>query len=239
VRRLLDAAPPARGRATPKALIAPHAGYAYSGAVAASAYARLRGGATGIRRVVLIGPAHRAWVNGIAAPGAEAFDTPLGRVPVDTGSLQTLTALPRVRENAAAHAHEHALEVQLPFLQTLCGAFTLVPLLAGAASTAEVAAALDALWGGEETLVVVSSDLSHYHPYAEAQAIDARTVAAIAQGGRDITTDEACGAVPINGLLRCASERGLVPELLDLRNSGDTAGDHSSVVGYAAFAFTP
>ena len=211
VRALLDEAPALRDVPTPKALIVPHAGYVYSGAIAARAYARLRAASGTVRRVVLIGPAHRALVDGLAGPDADAFETPLGMVPVDHEALRRVTALPRVREDAAAHAREHALEVQLPFLQAMLDDFSIVPLLAGEASSADVAAALDALWGGDETLVVVSSDLSHYHRYDAARAIDASTVHAIVDGRRELDSDEACGATPINGLMRCVRERGLVP----------------------------
>jgi MEMO1 family protein len=224
---------------SPKALIVPHAGYVYSGEVAARAYARLRASATRVRRVVMLGPAHRVPVAGLALPDADAFESPLGRVPLDVASMRDVVALPQVAVSAAAHAREHALEVQLPFLQTVLGEFSLVPLLVGDASAADVAEVIDFLWDGDETLIVVSSDLSHYHAYAEAQSIDACTARDIMAGAREIAADEACGATPINGLMRCVRAHGLVPELLDLRNSGDTAGDRSRVVGYASFAFTP
>src|SRR5262249_33804366 len=161
-------------------------------------------------RVVLIGPAHRAYVRGIALPDANAFETPLGRVPLDVDAMRALAQLPSVVVDGAAHADEHALEVQLPFLQTLLTDFTLVPMAVGDANGDDVAAALDRVWGGDETLVVVSSDLSHYLAYRDAQAIDAQTVATIVAGDRDVGFDEACGAMPINGLVRCARSRGLV-----------------------------
>lgn len=221
----------------PKALIVPHAGYIYSGPTAAAAYATLAPHAGAIRRVVLLGPAHGALVHGLALPGVREFETPLGNVPLDEEAVALARALPHVGESTAAHAVEHSLEVQLPFLQRVLRAFTLVPLVVGDATTAMVAGVLDALWGGDETLILVSSDLSHYHRYREAQAIDRATADAILAGGPELDHEQACGATPINGLLAAARSRGFVPELIDLRNSGDTAGDKSRVVGYAAFRF--
>lgn len=239
VARLLAEAPPSDDRRLPKALIAPHAGYIYSGPVAARAYARLRDaqGAAGIRRVVLLGPAHRAYVRGIALPDADFFATPLGRVALDPEAIGALLRLPQVAVDDAAHASEHALEVQLPFLQAVLHDFKLVPMVVGAGSRDDVAAALECVWGGDETLVVVSSDLSHYLSYRDARAADARAVDAILAAARDLDHEEACGSAPINGLLRCTRSHALLPELLDCRNSGDTAGDRSRVVGYASFAF--
>ena len=240
VHRLLDDVPEANDGAALKALIAPHAGYAYSGPVAAHAYARLRGARTSaIRRVVLIGPAHRVYVRGIALPDSDRFETPLGSVALDSEAIDEVARMSCAAFDDVAHRAEHALEVQLPFLQAVLGDFTLVPMAVGAASGDEVAAALERVFGGVETLIVVSSDLSHYHSYRNAQAIDARTVEAILTGARDIDHDEACGATPINGLIRCARAHRLEARLLDCRNSGDTAGDRSRVVGYAAFAFEP
>ena len=240
----LDGVPPARaaGVCAPKAIVAPHAGYVYSGPVAAHAYARLAPLAGRVTRVVLLGPTHRVALRGLAAPSAEAFETPLGRVPLDRGALARLGDLPQVVTSDAAHAHEHSLEVQLPFLQQVLGSqgWSLVPLAVGDASTDEVAEVLERLWGGDETLVVVSSDLSHYLPYREAAATDRATVDRIvALDAAGLDHEQACGATPINGLLRVARRRGLAPRLLDLRNSGDTAGDRSRVVGYAAIAFEP
>ena len=240
VRRLLDDVPTTSKRAIPKALIVPHAGYVYSGSVAAHAYAWLRGGrSSAIRRVVLIGPAHRVYVRGIALSGADLFETPFGRVAVDADAMRELAQLRGITFDDAAHAPEHALEVQLPFLQTVLEDFTFVPMAVGEASGDAIAAALECVWGGDETLVVVSSDLSHYHSYHDACATDARTIADIVAGTRDIDGEEACGATPINGLIRCARSHRLAAKLLDCRNSGDTAGDRSRVVGYAAFAFEP
>jgi AmmeMemoRadiSam system protein B/AmmeMemoRadiSam system protein A len=220
----------------PKALIAPHAGYVYSGPVAASAYARLMPLAGRIRRVILLGPVHRVAVRGLALPGVVRFATPLGEIEVDADAVAQLRDLPQVTESAAAHAPEHSLEVHLPFLQEVLGEFKLVPLAVGEATAEEVAQVLERLWGGPETLIVVSSDLSHYLPYATAQRIDRDTVEAMLAFHTEIDHLQACGAAPVNGLLRVAQQRALVPQLLDLRNSGDTAGDKGRVVGYASIA---
>ena len=232
------AARPAETAATPKALIAPHAGYVYSGRIAAAAYAQLEAARGTIRRVVLFGPAHRVPVRGLALPTARAFATPLGTVTVDRQAAIAVLALPQVCENDAAHASEHSLEVQLPFLQAALGEFSIVPLVVGDATPEDVADVIDLLWGGPETLFVVSSDLSHYHRYAEAREMDRATGDAILALSATLDHEQACGATPINGLLLAARRHGLRPELLDLRNSGDTAGDKSRVVGYASFAFT-
>jgi MEMO1 family protein len=190
-----------------------------------------------VRRVVLAGPAHRVFVRGAAVPDAAAFGSPLGAVALDREMLDRLRTLPFVAVSARAHAFEHSLEVHLPFLQSVLDEFTLVPVVMGDASPAQAATLLETCWGGAETLVVVSSDLSHYHPYALAQAIDRRTSERILRLDTTLEPEDACGAAPINGLLEVARRRGLAPELLDLRNSGDTAGDRDRVVGYAAFAF--
>jgi AmmeMemoRadiSam system protein B len=228
---------PRAGATTPKAIIAPHAGFVYSGAVAAFAYARLAPGRDTIRRVVLLGPTHRVPVRGLAVPSARAFTTPLGAVAVDREACATALTLPQVREDDHAHAFEHSLEVQLPILQEVLGAFAIVPFAVGDATPREVGEVIDLLWGGPETLIVVSSDLSHYHRYAEARDIDRATGDAILALSATLDHEQACGATPINGLLLSARRHGLRAELLDLRNSGDTAGDRSRVVGYAAFAF--
>lgn len=220
----------------PKALIVPHAGYVYSGPVAAHAY-RLLAGARGITRVVLLGPVHRVPVRGLALPEAEAFATALGEVPVDREAADALRDLPQVSVNAAAHAPEHSLEVQLPFLQHQLGPFRVLPLAVGDATPDEVAECLERVWGGPETLVVVSSDLSHYLPYEVARRVDhatAESILALEEGA--ISHDQACGATPLWGLLRVARRRGMRVELLDLRNSGDTEGERDRVVGYGAFA---
>lgn len=224
------------GRA-PKAIVAPHAGYIYSGPIAASVYALLEPARGRIRRVVLLGPTHRVAVNGLALPDAEAFVTPMGRVAIDGDAVAAVSRLPQVTRSAAAHAYEHSLEVQLPFLQSVLGTFTLVPFAVGYAGPGEVAEVLDMLWGGAETLIVVSSDLSHYHPYDEAQAIDRGTANAILALRTDITHEQACGATPVAGINLAAGRRGLRAQLVDLRNSGDTAGDRGRVVGYGAFAY--
>jgi AmmeMemoRadiSam system protein B len=223
----------------PKALIAPHAGYVYSGPVAGSAYASLRRQAADIRRVILIGPAHRAAIRGLAAPRCESFSTPLGEVPVDVEAVRALVDRQRIALNDDAHRLEHGIEVHLPFLQRLLDAFTIVPLVAGEVEPAEIVAVLDAVWGGPETLVVISSDLSHYYNYDAARQLDARTAQAIESLAPDrIGTEHACGRLPIQGLLQVAKRRGLTPKTLDLRNSGDTAGPRDEVVGYGAFIFT-
>jgi AmmeMemoRadiSam system protein B len=236
VQSLLAAAQP--HELAPKALIVPHAGYIYSGPVAASGYATLRPLAQRIRRVVLLGPTHRVAVRGLALPGADAFDTPLGRIPLDTNAMRTVAALPQVTVSAEAHALEHSLEVQLPFLQTVLEDFTLLPLAVGMATPEEVAEVLETVWGGEETLIVISSDLSHFLPYAVARRVDNETVQTILRLGEPVDHEQACGGTPVNGLVAAARHHGLTPHLLDLRNSGDTAGSHDRVVGYASIAFT-
>ncbi len=227
----------AAGGATPKAIIVPHAGHIYSGPIAASAYALLRDAADTIRRVVLLGPSHRVGFLGLADSGVEAFRTPLGDIPLDRQAIDAIEALPQVHHLDQAHQLEHSLEVQLPFLQRVLGEFSLVPLVVGDAAPDEVAEVLGRLWGGPETLIVISTDLSHYHHYDEARRLDGATAGAItALRPEAIGYDDACGRNPLNGLLRLARERGLRIEQLDLRNSGDTAGDKDRVVGYGAFA---
>jgi AmmeMemoRadiSam system protein B len=225
------------GDTPPKALIAPHAGYPYSGAVAASAYRQLSK-LDGIRRVVLLGPAHRWPVRGIAFCGAAAFATPLGEVPVDLDGIAEIQDLPGVQRLDAAFDDEHCLEVQLPFLQERLPGVHIVPLLVGEADAPTVAAVLERLWGGSETLIVISSDLSHYLDYDSARTIDARTATAICSLEPEaISSRQACGRHPIAGLLTAARQHGLTARRLDLRNSGDTAGPRDRVVGYGAFAF--
>lgn len=221
----------------PKALIVPHAGYIYSGSTAAAAYAALAPWAATIRRVVLLGPTHRVAVDGLALPESEAFATPLGTVPIDAEAVAAVADLPQVVMSERVHAPEHSLEVHLPFLQRVLGEFTVVPLAVGNASPEAVAEVLERLWGGPETLIVVSSDLSHYLPYAKAQEVDGNTCRHILQLDTHIHPEQACGAYPVNGLLLTARRRGLHPQLLACCNSGDTAGDRQRVVGYAAFAF--
>ena len=220
----------------PKALIVPHAGYIYSGPVAAHAYDTLAPARGIVRRVVLLGPVHRVAVRGLAAPTAESFATPLGRIPIDTGSLAALRDLPQVVASDSAHALEHSLEVQLPFLQKQLGEFSLAPLAVGDAGVEEVSAVIERLWGGPETLIVISTDLSHYHSYDAARAIDQSTTARIAARATDLNHEEACGATPLNGFLAVAKKRGIPVKLLAACNSGDTAGGKGRVVGYSAFA---
>lgn len=227
-----------RTGAPPRAVIAPHAGYVYSGPIAASAYVRLEPHAGTITRVVLIGPSHRVRLRGLALPEADGFATPLGVVPVDRAAAARILSLPQVSVMESAHADEHSLEVHLPFLQTVLDAFSVVPLVAGDATAEEVAEVLDVLWTGPETLVVVSSDLSHYHDYDTARRMDAATSAAIeALDDSAIGADQACGRVPVNGLLLLARRRGLRAQAIDVRNSGDTAGPREQVVGYGAYVF--
>lgn len=219
---------PVHEGASPKAVIVPHAGYIYSGPIAASAYARIQ--PDGIRRVVLLGPAHRVWLDGVAASSASAWRTPLGDVPVEAAF-----GLPAID---AAHAEEHSLEVQLPFLQVVLDHFTLVPLVVGQAAGEEIAAILDSLWGGDETLIVISSDLSHYENYETANRMDSAASQSILNlDPADLGSENACGCIPIRGLIYLARKKGMRTELLDLRSSGDTAGSHDRVVGYGAYAF--
>lgn len=227
-----DASPP------PKAIVVPHAGYIYSGPVAASAYARLAPRRDTIRRVVLLGPSHRVGFAGIASSSADYFHTPLGDVPLDHELQEQVMRLSGVHRLDQAHQMEHSLEVQLPFLQQVLDAFTLLPLVVGDARPEEVATVLRAVWGGEETLIVVSSDLSHYHDYTTAQRMDRATSHAIEQlDPRAIDHGDACGRTPLNGLLLVAKEKQLHAETIDLRNSGDTAGPRDQVVGYGAYLF--
>lgn len=236
VDRLLAAAPiPAM--AQPKALIVPHAGYIYSGPTAARAYAALAPWRATIRRIVLLGPTHRIAVRGLALPASDAFATPLGEVRIDVAARAALADLPQVVVSDPAHAQEHSLEVHLPFLQRALDDFSLLPLAVGQASPEAVAEVLERLWGGPETLLVISSDLSHFLPYAAAQQVDGVTCRHILKLATDIDPHQACGAFPVNGLLLAAQRHGLRPTLLDLCNSGDTAGDRQRVVGYAAFIF--
>ena len=235
VTKLLAGAP-APGGTPPKALIAPHAGYIYSGAVAAIAFATLQNRSETIERVVLLGPAHYVPLRGIAAPASEAMATPLGIVPVDRALRAAALDFPFVTSDDAPHVPEHSLEVELPFLQLVAASFSVLPLVIGEARPHEVAQVLDRLWGGPETLVVVSSDLSHFHEYAEARRIDAATAAAIERGDwASLRPRHACGYLAISGLLIEAGRRGLVAERLSLCNSGDTAGSHERVVGYGAW----
>jgi len=227
---------PAVDEAPPKALIAPHAGYIYSGPVAASAYARLRKVRDSIERVVLLGPSHRVGFPGLATSSADTFRTPLGDIPVDTDTVARLAALPQVRTLDQAHQLEHSLEVHLPFLQECLAHFSLVPIVVGDASAEEVAEVLEQVWGGDETLIVISSDLSHYHDYNTAASMDRKTSEAIEQLRPEaLEFEDACGRIPITGLLKLAQRKHLAVETVDLRNSGDTAGPRDQVVGYGAY----
>jgi hypothetical protein len=231
----LDSAPAPKGPA-PKAIIVPHAGYIYSGPIAATAYARLRPAREVIKRVVLLGPSHFVAFRGLATTSATGLATPLGVIPVDVEAVGKLAGLLTVLD--AAHAREHSLEVQLPFLQMVLGDFSVVPLLVGEATADEVRPVLEALWGGPETCFVISSDLSHYHDAETARQLDRLTAIAIeALKPESIVEDGACGRIPVCGLLRAAAAHGLSAKTLDLRNSGDTGGPRDRVVGYGAFAF--
>ena len=222
----------------PKALIAPHAGYIYSGPIAASAYINLLPVRATIKKVILLGPSHRVAFSGLAAPSASEFMTPLGSIRIDQNILKQVLSLPQVSVIDAAHAEEHSLEVHLPFLQTVLDDFQLVPLVVGDASAEEVAEVLELIWGGPETLIVVSSDLSHYHSYAIAKQLDQATSLAIENCQPEkIQFEMACGRNPVNGFLKLAKQKGLHGKTLDLRNSGDTAGTKERVVGYGAYAF--
>jgi AmmeMemoRadiSam system protein B len=239
VDQLLADAPSPPGEApVPRAVIAPHAGYVYSGSTAAMAYVRVARGKDSIRRVVVIGPTHRVPVRGVALSGVDGFRTPLGVLPVaEAWAEERLVGVSGVCVFAETHRWEHSVEVQLPFLQRALGDIEIVPLLAGDASGDEVADVLDELWGGPETLVVISSDLSHYLPYEQARRVDAGTIAQISALDGPLDHTQACGATAVNGLLVAARRHGLRPVLLGACNSGDTAGDRSRVVGYCAFAF--
>lgn len=237
IAEMLSTAVPLEAVAAPKAVIVPHAGYIYSGPVAASAYAALAPLRGRIRRVVLLGPTHRMAVAGFALPAAQAFRTPLGEVPVSRADWLALQAREDVEVDDRPHALEHSLEVQLPFLQMVLENFQLLPILVGDARDDAVAEVLDSVWGGPETLIVISSDLSHYHAYHQAQWLDRATVEHVLALRAGLDHEQACGATPINGLLLAARRHHLQPHLLDLRNSGDTAGDRLRVVGYTSIAF--
>ena len=237
IAELLSAAIGLETMMTPRAIIVPHAGYIYSGPVAATAYAGLARLHDRIRRVILLGPAHRVPVAAFALPAAQAFSTPLGKVNIRQQDWLALQARADVVVDDRPHAQEHSLEVQLPFLQTVLDSFELLPVLVGNASDEAVAELLESLWGGPETLIVISSDLSHFHSYREAVALDRSSVNRLLTLDAALDHEQACGATPINGLLRLARRHGLQAQLLDLRNSGDTAGPRDSVVGYASIAF--
>lgn len=222
----------------PKALVAPHAGYVYSGPIAGSAYRLLQPLRDVIERVVLLGPCHRVAVHGLALPGSDTFETPMGEVRVDRDACERILSLPQVQVFDATHRQEHGLEVHLPFLQSVLRRFTLVPLVVGEARAEDVAEVLEMLWDGPETLIVVSSDLSHYSDYDTAKVLDSATCRAVESLDPDaIGPHDACGFAPLRGLLQLARQRGMSVHTLDLRSSGDTAGDRDQVVGYGAWAF--
>lgn len=223
----------------PKALIVPHAGYIYSGAIAATAYNLIKTLRSKIERVVLMGPSHRVAFSGVALSSATWFITPLGKISLTPDIHQQLAGLSQITLLDQAHAQEHSLEVQLPFLQEVLGEFLLIPLVVGDAPPALVAQVLERVWGGAETLIVISSDLSHYQDYDTARQLDTATSQAIEKLMPDaIKYDHACGRNPINGLLTLARRLGMKARTLDLRNSGDTAGSCDRVVGYGAYTFT-
>ncbi|MFP6736971.1 MAG: AmmeMemoRadiSam system protein B [Rhodospirillales bacterium] len=223
----------------PKAIIAPHAGYVYSGLTAAAAYNALAPARGIIRRVVLLGPCHRVAVRGLALPSADSFATPLGNIPVDQAAARQIASLPQVSVFDDTHKDDHALEVHLPFLQVVLEKFTIVPLIVGQATSEDVAEVLEALWGGPETLILISSDLSHYLPYAEAQKSDDEARRAIERlDGVGLGDEQACGRHSIRPLLTLARQKGLKVRTVDVRNSGDTAGTKDKVVGYGSWLFT-
>lgn len=236
--RALLAAPsaPADAVRPPKALVVPHAGYAYSGAVAAAAYRRIEGAAETIRHVVLVGPSHRVRMRGLAMPSCDFFATPCGEVPIDDAARRHLRELGLAGVSDAPHAAEHSLEVQLPFLQTVLRNFDVLPIAVGQVPGGHVARALEAVWGGPDTLIVVSSDLSHYHTHSEALELDGMTTRSILARRSDLCDEQACAAEGINGLMEVARSKALKVELVDQRTSAETAGDNSRVVGYGSYA---
>lgn len=237
VQYYLSQATPNSG-AAPKAIIAPHAGYIYSGPMAAEAYATLRSARKIIQRVILLGPCHHVALQGLGLPSVDYFHTPLGDIPIDKIAAKKILNLPQVQTFDATHEREHSLEVHVPFLQVVLDDFTLVPMVVGSASAEQVAEVLDQLWGGPETIIVVSSDLSHYLDYKTAQKLDASTSLAIESFNyTDIKREQACGRIPMSGLLSIAKHRGMRVKTLGVCNSGDTAGSKDKVVGYGSWAF--
>jgi len=236
VDEFLDAVPPPS--TDPRALIAPHAGYIYSGPVAASAYGQLHPQRKTRRRVLLLGPSHRVPFAGLALSSAECYAAPLGDIAIDTRACRELLRLPQVSVLDQAHAEEHSLEVHLPFLRAVLDDFQLIPVVVGDATPDEVAQVIESFWDLEDTLIVVSSDLSHFLDYETANRVDRETTRAIEGHAQDISPEQACGCRAINGLMKVAADHGLGVTTLDLRNSGDTAGDRARVVGYGAYALT-
>jgi len=226
-----DIPPPA------KAIIAPHAGLVYSGPIAATVYASLLADKERISRVVLLGPSHQVYLKGLALSSADYYETPLGKIEIDQDAYESVRSLPQVSVSDAAHAQEHSLEVHLPFLQHVLDRFKLVPIVVGEASPDEVAEVLEVLWGDENTQIIISSDLSHFHDYETAKQIDASTSKAIENLQLEsIGSQQACGCMPMCGLLQLARKKHLHVKTLDLRNSGDTAGTKDRVVGYGAYS---
>lgn len=220
----------------PKVIIVPHAGYVYSGPIAASAYKQIIPFKDKIKRVVLLGPSHRVAFDGLAVPEYEFFCTPLGNIAIDQGGIKELLVFPQVIVSDQAHRDEHSLEVQLPFLQEILDDFTLIPIVVGDAERDEVAEVINKLWGDDHTLIVISTDLSHYHEYNEAKQLDRATSDAIVNLKPElISYEDACGRNGLKGIMTVAEKRHLTVEILDLRNSGDTAGDKGRVVGYGAY----
>jgi len=220
---------------TLKAVIVPHAGYIYSGQTAAFAFASMV--PTEIQRIVLLGPSHRVAFYGMAVPDCDAFETPLGLVQIDPELMQKALTHPDVQINATAHAQEHSLEVQLPFLQLVLDQFRLLPICIGSVEADAVAELIESFWYDDTTLFVISSDLSHFHSYQEANSIDQLSIDMILQQQSGFNHQQACGATGINALLKVADRHHLKAQLLDYRNSGDSAGDKESVVGYTSIAF--
>ncbi|ABZ75524.1 protein of unknown function DUF52 [Shewanella halifaxensis HAW-EB4] len=219
-----------------KVIIVPHAGYIYSGLVAAHAYVLIESMAATVNKVLLIGPAHRVYLQGGALPQSQYFETPLGQISIDKRSVEMLESNPHITVSDLPHQQEHCLEVQLPFLQHCLNQFELIPLLIGESDPQETAKLLEQLWGGEETLVVVSTDLSHFHRYAEATHLDKLTCQKILQGLETIFPEQACGSFCLNALMLQLKRHQLCLTQLSYQNSGDTAGDKNRVVGYASFA---
>jgi len=221
----------------PKALIVPHAGYIYSGGTAGKGFALVKKLTAAVNKIVLIGPCHRVWIQGLAIPDCQYFETPLGKIEVDSKTLNELVKFPQVTISDQAHAQEHSLEVQLPFLQSIFDQFKLIPLVAGEVSEDAFIEVLEYLWGGEETLIVISSDLSHFLDYDAAVAIDNKTSQAIESfEAGSINSDMACGSAGIKALLSLAKNKNLHVKTIHQCNSGDTAGDKDRVVGYGTYA---
>ena len=220
-----------------KAVVAPHAGYIYSGAIAGTAYASMAARGDQVERVILFGPSHRVAFSGVAASGASVFETPTGPIAIDRDAVAALVHDGLAREFERAHESEHSLEVQLPFVKQIFPSARVVPLLAGDDNWRAAEKVLAKLWGGDETAIVISSDMSHYHDYDSAKKLDAGTAESMQRlAAGDIDHEQACGATGINALLALATNKGLSCAALDLRNSGDTAGSRNRVVGYGAFA---